>query len=373
MNKGRINILTPIPFWHPGASEFVENIRKEGFEVVGLDIWSFNYYDKNGEIHSLIPKILKGFFARIYRRLFRKRIIRKYIQNGDIVDIQWCGHYYHKYMDVIKNQNVKIFASLYGSDLYRTDPKDRIGQRTIFEIADKIVIGINMQEDFEKAFPNLTEKIVFAQFGSKRLDIIAKMSKTANKSELRAKYGIPSSKIAVTVGYNSMPQQQHLLFLNLLKNQSSDLKENLFLLIPMTYGSEKESEYYVTLKKEISDLGIEYLCFEKRLSDIELAETKVISDITVNLQTTDALSSSIKEAMVARDVVLVGDWLPYDIYEKLGVYFERSNLDDFFSRFETILDTMNEAVSKCEDNPLKVVKFASWKYITPQFVKNYNS
>lgn len=373
MNKPRINILTPIPFWHPGVMEFIEGLNSEGYEVVSLDIWSFVFYDKDGETHNLAPSFLKGKLARIYKRLFRKKIIRTYINNGDIVDIQWCGHYYSKYMTYIKKQKVKIFASLYGSDLYRTDPNDRIAQKRIFEVADKVVIGINMMPDFEQIFPGFTEKIVFAQFGSKRLDIIDELSRTTNRQEIRKKYGISSSKTVVTVGYNSIPQQQHLLFLNHLKNQNSQLKEKLFLLIPMTYGSQKDSQYYTKLKQGIAEVGVEYLCLEDRLSDIELAETKILSDITVNLQTTDALSSSIKEAIVAKDILLVGDWLPYEIYEELGIYFERSDLESFIGKFLEILDHMDENIQKCEDNPLKIIKFASWKYIIPQFIQNYNS
>jgi glycosyltransferase involved in cell wall biosynthesis len=373
MNKLRINLLTPIPFWHPGTTEFIESLRSEGYEIIALDIWSFSFYDKYGVTHNLVPKLFRGTFARIYKRLFRQRIIRTYINEGDIVDIQWCGHYYSNYMGEIKNQNVKIFASLFGSDLYRTNMHDRIAQRKIFEVADKIVMGVNMQQDFEAVFSGFTEKIVFAQFGSKRIDLINEMSKTSNKQGLRDGYGILSSKIVVTVGYNSMPQQQHLLFLNELKNQKSELKEKLFLLIPMTYGSDNGSEYYTKLKQRIAGLGVEFLCIENRLTDIELAETKIISDITVNLQITDALSSSIKEAMTAKDVVLVGDWLPYDIYEELGVYFERSSLEDFFERFLEILENLDQKKIKCKNNALKIVKFASWKYITPQFIKNYNS
>ena len=373
MGKPRINILTPIPFWHPGTTEYINYLNSEGYKVVALDVWSFNFYNEEKIIYNLVPKVFKGFFSRAYKRIFRKKVISKYILSGDIVDIQWCGHYYAKYMDIIKAQNVKIFASLFGSDLYRNTNANRLVQRKIFEVADKIVMGVNMKEDFEEHFPGLSRKILFAQFGSKRLDMVDEQAKKNKLSNLKKKFNIQDSKIVVTIGYSSKEQQQHLIFFRVLKSLESTLKQKLFLILPLTYGVDKESEYYVTLKKEIKELEIDYLCFENRLSDEELVETKLISDITVNLQTTDALSSSIKEAIAAENILLVGKWLPYHIYEELGIYIIRSEINDFEKNFRDILKNLDYHKGKCKQNKELVLEFASWKHLIKQFISNYNS
>lgn len=373
MSKPRVNILTPIPFWHPGTTEYINCLNSEGYKVVALDVWRFNFYDEERIIHNLVPKVFKGFFARAYKRVFRKKFISKYIKSGDIVDIQWCGHYYAKYMDTIKAQNVKIFASLFGSDLYRNNNANRLIQRKIFEVADKIVMGVNMQEDFEEHFPGLSSKILFAQFGSKRLDMIGEQSKNKKTADIKKKFNIPDSKIVVTIGYSSKEQQQHLIFLKVLKSIEQTLKDKLFLIFPLTYGVKKESEYYIKLKKEIKEIEIDYVCFESRLSEEELVDTRLISDITVNLQTTDALSSSIKEAMAADNVLLVGKWLPYQIYEELGIYIIRSEINDFEKSFRDILKNLDYHKKKCKRNKELVLEFASWKHLIKQFISNYNS
>lgn len=373
MGKPRINILTPIPFWHPGTTEFINYLNSEGYKVVALDIWSFNFYNEEKIIYNLVPKVFKGFFSRAYKRIFRKKVISKYILSGDIVDIQWCGHYYAKYMDVIKAKNVKIFASLFGSDLYRNNNTNRLVQRKIFEVADKIVMGVNMQEAFDEHFPGLSSKILFAQFGSKRLDMIDEQAKKKKNSNLKKKFNISDSKIVVTIGYSSKKEQQHLIFLKVLKSIEPTLKDKLFLIFPLTYGVKKESQYYVKLKKEIKKLEIDYVCFESRLSDEELIDTRLISDITVNLQTTDALSSSIKEAIAAENILLVGKWLPYQIYEELGIYIIRSEINNFEESFRDILKNFDYHKEKCKQNKELVLKFASWKHLIKQFISNYNS
>ena len=72
MNKQRINILTPIPFWHPGTLEFISELKKRNYSVVALDIWSFQFFNEKEEYKYLYPRFLKGFAFKIYRKLFRK-------------------------------------------------------------------------------------------------------------------------------------------------------------------------------------------------------------------------------------------------------------------------------------------------------------
>lgn len=371
MNEKKLNILTPIPFWHPGTQELIDGLKQSGYSVVSLDIWSFNYYNEKQEVINLIPKFFRGKLERIYKRLFRKHIIRKYIHKDQVVDIQWCGHYYSEYIEEIKRNSKKVLATLFGSDFYRSNSEEHQIQRKIFEVADSIVMGVNMTADFSNLFPGLEAKYRYAQYGSKRLDLIGEYADSVDRISLRHKYNIPLEKIAITVGYNSKPIQQHLKFLEFLKNYDSSIKDSIFLIFPLTYGVEKSDPYLAELRSVIDSLGIEYLIFDKRLDDIEIMETKFISDVTVNLQTTDALSSSIKEAFASDDIVLVGDWLPYEVFEELGIFFFRRDLEHFSEATLDIIRNFSTYKLQCEGNREKVMGFASWKHLIKQFIKNY--
>ena len=59
-----------------------------------------------------------------------------------------------------------------------------------------------------------------------------------------------------------------------------------------------------------------------------MASLSKISNITLNIQETDAFSGSISESIMADNVVLVGDWLPYNIYEEWGVKIFKTDLDE---------------------------------------------
>lgn len=365
----RILFLTPIPFWHPGTLELMDGLKANHFTLVALDIWSFKFFDQDKNVSSLIPKKLTGIFAKIYMRLYRKKMLKKQIQGYDVVDIHWCGHYYSKYMKVLKNENVKIIATLFGSDFLRTSLQEKKIQSKIFHLSDKIVMGINMQEEFTKYFSAYSGKIVHNQYGSARLELIPELNTPDHKKRVRALYSIPDEKIVVTLGYNAKAVQQHHLFLDQINNAPKSLKERLFLLIPMTYGDGEK--YNTHLKSLLNKTEIEYLCLQNHLSDKEMAETKIISDITLNFQTTDALSSSIKEAFVAKNVLLVGDWLPYNLYQEMGLFYLTTPPDLILRKFIDIIENLDFLKEKCNHNPEIIIKFANWKAILPLFIKTY--
>lgn len=371
MSKPRINILTPIPFWHPGTVEFINLLKEQGYQVVALDIWDFYYYDENGRTNYLCPKFLKGIFLRVYRKLKRKRILRKYIKETDIIDIQWCGHYYAEYIDYIFKLNEKIIATPFGSDVLRSSDAERKIQKQIFDKSKLIVLGKNWQNVFLNYFPHTASKLRFAQFGSARFDRIIELYSEPFKLALRAKYSIPGDKICVTFGYSASPVQQHLVFLDSIEKDKTKIASKVVLLFPLTYGISKESDYYKTLIAKIKNSGFDYLLFEKRLSDDELCETRILSDIMVNIQTTDSQASSIKEAFAARNVVMVGDWLPYEFYLDNGVDVIQSDLESFADNFVAILEEYPLLRKTTAENYAKVAQFASWYEIIPAFINNY--
>ncbi|MDY0315505.1 MAG: hypothetical protein RBR32_10575, partial [Bacteroidales bacterium] len=280
------------------------------------------------------------------------------------------------YMGSIKKQSNKIIATLFGSDFYRSSVEENKIQKKIFETAKIITIGPNMKEDFLSVFPDLENKIKFAHFGSARLDLISKLYTEKDKAIYRNKYKIAKDKIVITVGYSANPLQQHFMFLDILENLSDEVKQKLFILLPMTYGNKQD--YSAELIEKMKNLKIDYLAFQNPsnskkhwLTDEEIAEIRIVSDITVNTQTTDALSSSIKEAFATGNILLLGDWLPYDIYEDMGLFLIRSSENKLYENFIEILSNYKDYKQKCVGNIAPILNFASWEAVMPYFIENY--
>lgn len=366
----RVVILTAIPFWHPGTWELMEELSKNGIRVVALDIFHGRKVEPSSIIpENLIPFPIQGVLLKVYMRIFRKRFIRKLIIAGDIVDLHFVEPLYAKYISTLKKNGAKIITSLFGSDLFRTSSAQKELQKHIFDACDAIVLSKNMVSYFETYFPNQSHKYYYNQYGSRRLDIIQKMKLSSDRTKLRQKFNIKEDQIVVTCGYNAKREQQHIAMLEQIEKLADPVKSKLVLLYPLTYGNA--DAYLNELKVRLSKSGINYQCFESRLSEEELAETKLISDITINTQTTDALANSIKEAMVAGDVLLLGDWLPYDIYLDLGVFFVPASFETLTDSLSDIIGHMDDYKNKSQPNQSIIMNFASWKILVPEWISLY--
>lgn len=365
-----VTILTPIPFWHPGTQELIDELRNQKINVRALDIFHGKIVDYDNTQINLKPSFVKGISAKVYMRLFRKRMILKHVNDGDIIDIHFVEPAYGRYVTTLKKKRIKLIATLFGSDLFRTNQEQKEDQKIIFETADAIVLSKNMVPHFQNYFPGLEEKFRFNQYGSLRLDLIDSLNSSSNKKKYREKYGISDEKIVISCGYNNKKEQQHIKLLDAIDHLSETKKKSLFLVLLMTYGDEEE-EYLKQIREKLADLNIPSLCFENRLTDQELAEIRIISDITINTQTTDALASSIKEAMVAGDVMLIGDWLPYDIYRDLGAFYLTTSLEELSERLEYLLDNFDELCENSKKNKQLILDFASWNILIRGWIKLY--
>lgn len=300
-----IVILTTIPFWHPGTQELVDGLKSAGWRVRALDIFHGRAIDEQGALHEHKPAFLQGFLGKLYLRLVRNKLIAREIRDGDIVDIHFLEPAYGRYVAALKRKNIKLIVSLFGSDLFRTNAEQKRAQSPVFAASEAIVLSENMIPYFKEHFPGFENKFRFNQYGSARIDLVAELDSPENKRKFRAKYNIPEDKTVVSCGYNAKKEQQHLKLLGEIGKLETSEKEKLFLLLSLTYGRE-DAAYVEEVKKKTASLNIPHLFFEERLNDREIAEIRIISDVTVNTQTTDALASTIKEAMVAGDVMQVG-------------------------------------------------------------------
>ncbi len=362
----RIIILTAIPFWHPGTSELIKHLHNKGVHVTALDIFHGRAINDKNEIVNLIPLGLTGIFARLYMKLYRKSFVRKHTKQADILDIHFVEPAYGKYIPTL---NKTFICTLFGSDLFRTTAESKEKQRILFDTCNGILLSKNMLEYFEEHFGKKTEKYQFNQYGSARIDSVYDALSALDKTETQEKWEIPAGRTVVTVGYNGKPEQQHLKALKALNRLSAEEKSSLFLLFPMTYGGTVS--YRGNLKNVAENYGFEHKIIEDRLSDAEISELRIISDISINTQTTDALASSVKEAFVAGDILLVGEWLPYDIYSDLGVHFLKSNFEDLAMDLSNTLQDVEKLQQQCGNNADIIRKFASWNVLINQWISDY--
>ena len=366
----KVLILTPIPFWHPGTGELIAELRARDFSVRVIDVFLGVGLDENNAKFDLLPSVQMPFLRRVILKLFRKKLLGKHLRKDEIVDIHFVEPAYGQLADVVSGESKGLIATLFGSDLFRTTEEEKRRQSPVFENADIINLSKNMIPLVDESFPGQSEKYRINQYGSKRLDIV--VEKLTKREEIRSKYGIRKDQIVVTCGYNGKREQQHLQMFDALKGLPLVTKSKLKLLVPLTYGLRNAGpEYLPQIENALEESGIEFQVLVERLSDEEIAETKVVSDITLNLQTTDALASSIKEAMVSGDVMVLGEWLPYDVYEELGIHFVPTSVEGLSNMLRKVLEDFEGHRSKSRKNQKEILAFCSWDVLIEDWISTY--
>lgn len=365
----RILIIVPLPFWHPETIVLIKLLDENKFEVTALDIFNGFYYTPKNKVKSILPSIFSGFLKKVALRCFRKHLLKQFVRKSDVVDIQFVDSNYSRLINQLPDN---LICTLFGSDLFRTSEKEKKDQSLLFEKAKKIVLSNNMVPYFNNHFTVDNSKFFFTQYGSSKLSKIKSLKTDERIRAIKIKRNIPLDKIVLSCGYNSKEAQQHLRLINELTNLNTLIKESIYLIFPMTYG-ECNIGYPETVKEYLDRTEIPYLMLTNHLNEDDYIEYKIISDITVNTQTTDALASSVKEAFVGGELLLLAEWLPYDVYKDMGLYYKKINFNNLASTLSDSVNAFEDEKLKAKNNAELIYNFSAWEIIIHQWITLYSS
>lgn len=265
--------------------------------------------------YNVLNKIKKV----LYWHSFVKYLKNKYRNLMDaIVQIQYVDYRFLRIIPFLKKVAKKVILTYWGSDLLRNPKVERMNR--LFNIASTITFET---EEMAQIFNNRTKcryvsKIKYVNFGSVVIDNIDLINEF-DISQFKKKYCIEEDKLNVVIGYNRDFNQQHLEIIKALKSSAIDFGK-INIIIPWTYGVD-DKDYRKKIEKELDLLT--YVFIEDYLTDKETACLRKISNILLQLQTTDCLSSSMIENLYAENEVITGSWLPYGELERKGVVFDK--------------------------------------------------
>lgn len=218
----------------------------------------------------------------------------------------------------------KIVCSFWGSDLYRNQKDYNIFYvRHALKKATSITIQTpEMAEDLYKLYgKDLKKKVKFAKFAIQRdiykLIDIYRMDKNS-LDKFKAELNIPNNNVIVTIGYNANKYFRHIEILNIIKHLDSEITKEVTLILPLTY-SRDDNKYLEDLYERIKSMRLNIICINSFMTHEEIAKLRLITDIQIQLPTSDALSGSVTEVLYAGNTVLAGSWLPYGIYKRNNI------------------------------------------------------
>lgn len=133
----------------------------------------------------------------------------------------------------------------------------------------------------------------------------------------------------------------------------------------MTYGVPSK-DYLFSIEERLKQLAIPNHIFVNSLSEEELAILRLQSDIVLNIQVTDAFSSSLIEHLYASSILVCGDWLPYGIFDIFGIKYYKLPIINMPYILKLIVENIQNEKKRMIGNLPAVYRMSSWKEVTPK-------
>lgn len=349
----------------------MNEIEADSFNIKNLK-YNCVHQKRNGialrflSVLAHIPKV-RGLLLK----LFLERIMISLALQYDIIDIHAFGSVYEKIIPQLIHASKKVKITIWGSEFYRASSERIERKRSVFGMVDAIgVASERMKSDFLEEYPECEPKMKMSHFGISLFEDIRELD-SENKHQLyRKEFAVPADRMVITCGYNGARGQQHVKILDTISQLSAVHKNRIFLLVPMTYGAEKK--YLNEVKTCLVSTGIPYTLLTSSLNNTEIAKSRVITDIAVNIQITDARSASIQEHIFAGNVLIAGEWLPYEYMKESGIYFIETSKDDLLVKIEHCLESFDVYKQRTANNQKIIDGIASWENSIKKWVEIYN-
>lgn len=342
---------------------------------------SLNVLTKDEHVERYKRELDRNPDEKVYSIVLEPFPIRAFkVINGlpefDIIQALWMEKIWGFFARSLRKKARLLYVEVGGSDLYRWAQKTRVRmlQKRLIKRSD-VISSENEQtrECFYRTYGQWTRDIPHSivRFG---VDVIDEISIVPNNalSSLHTKWNVPYDKCVVMLGYNGHEQQQHFGMISSIEKIKRDILDNLFFVIPMTYGVGNK-EYRVEVEKRIKEITDGYIILDEFLDKTQMAEITVITDIMIHVQTTDQLSSTMMAHIYNGNVVIAGSWLPYECIKREGIkIWEVDSVAELTECLSEVALNLDKCKAECEYNRNSTYKFSSWEYCIKDWRRIYD-
>lgn len=315
-------------------------------------------------------KAQRNFLLEMYAHLVQLKAIADY-GRFDVINMHYVEFQDVKYASILKYlMRSKLIFSYWGSDLLRVDKKLLDSRGMYVRQADYITfdnrdLEVKFKEVYAWAHKVPSETILF---GLPVLEIIRERYKRITEEKLREEWNVPKDKWIIAIGYSGTSAHQHIEVLKRIEKLHLEIRDKLFIVLQMTYGGTPQ--YRKRVMATVQKTGCDYRVIQHYLTDEEVADLRVITDIYINAQTTDAFSGSVCENLFAETILINAKWLRYQEFKDYDFqYLEFKNMDEIG---QLIIDAMEKKIDVSKNKEL-VWQLRSWECCAPKWQRMLQS
>lgn len=313
-----------------------------------------------------------------YHKILYYHKLNKYLCNrfkqykGSTIHIQFVSKRYIMLLPFINYISNKRIVSFWGSDLFRQNIIVFNIFKFVFKYVDAITIATTEMKEIlcTKIGTEFGRKIHIIKFGSMIYDYIDNIT-DKDLYEFKIKYKIPTdSRTIVAIGYNRCKEQQHIEVIDSIINSNVD-SNSIIIIFPWTYG-ENDQNYYRTIIDRLNN-KYKYVFLHQFMNEKEVACLRIITDILVQVQISDAMSASMLETLYARNEVITGGWLPYKELKDRGLNY--TIIHDVEDCGKSISDLLKHPIANDVRNRNReiIYNIGSWRMNIKKWIALYDA
>lgn len=358
----------------------VESLAERGIDVLAWNRTTHRCFSNNEDAFKSNISFLSGLkrFPRVimmllyHLPLFLSYFTKRGLYNIDVLNFHFHEGLCDRLIPCIRENDTKLIISIWGSDLYRISDKTKEKRQKVYPQVDLIhVESPGVKKDFLNTYRVDERRVVSCNFG---VYLFENINRLRNDKDSIIEKMLPKEakdKIIVTCGYNARKGQQHAIMIEQLKSLPEEYKKRLFVVFPLTYTVSYDS-FLDEIEDELKDFDIPYYCFREKLGVDDLAKLRILSDVVINIQISDALSSSLVEYFYAGNIMLLGDWLPYEfLKEEYDIHYIPIRINNVAEKIQSVIDNFDKETLLARDNITKTYVLASWESVSSRFVKMF--
>ena len=306
----------------------------------------------------------------VVARYLKNTIIRRLILNYDLIDFHSYTTAYNPLMKFCVKNQILFDITNWGSDVMRASQRSVELQRYGYEhcrcIKSAESLHIERHHQFMNGFHSKERVLYFGNSDFEEIDQLE--DKTVQNIKVKL-CGQNTNKLIIVCGYNGSSHQNHIEMIESINVLSKQKKDNIHLVIPMTYGAT--ADYLNEIQSKLNQSGLSYTILNTYLSTEDNAALRRFADIVVNIQDTDALAGSLMDHLYCGNVCIFGEWLNYIPYDRNHVFYLKTSRQALSEKIDYAIEHYWELKEMCVNNHDILKENFSWNKIIDKWTKVY--
>jgi len=275
----------------------------------------------------MISYLLRFFAAFIY-------IIRFSKYHYDVIHVLNIKRENFWLFPFFKRKATKFLLSVYGKStfLYRTK---RLLFTRVLKYPDYVVFtNPSMLREFSLHYKNVeTSKMIISYIPVVNVATKRRALNEATLNDFCIKYNIRNDLIRISCSSTISSYDQHEKVIDALAQIKNKHKVQLMFLL--TYGGTVKMKQSIIEKIQNTLADCNVAIVDSFLSNEELAAYRSLTDIYVNMRTSDQMAGAVVESLFEGALLLSASWLNYLTLDDIGIHYNK--VPDF-DRLTSCLD-----------------------------------